>query len=56
MNKEEKGQGLKRHHVTDSDSGEREPTRRSKLRPAPNLTARKKVKITPSATDSAPST
>ena len=41
----EKAKALKRHHVTDSAStSEREPTRRSKLRPAPNLAAMKKDK------------
>lgn len=50
MDYEEKAKGLKRYHVTDSDStSEMEPTRRSKLRPAPNLSTRKKDKKSPSA-------
>lgn len=57
MDYEEKVKGLKRLHVTDSDStGERELTRRSKLRPSPNLTARKKEKKSESTCDLPPST
>ena len=49
MEFEDKAQGLKRQHTTDSDSDVRTPTRRARVNPTPNLKGRRKGEKSTSA-------